>query len=290
MVNLKADSLRNIKNDVVKILKKEKVEGYLEEAEILLCEAFNIDRVRIYTDDYQPAPDQLKKLSIYLEKRSQRIPLGYVINKAFFYGNEFYVDENVLIPRPETEVLVDSVLKLFKGNKLSNKLIVDVGTGCGNIAISLTKHLTSCKIIATDICPQAIGVAKKNIKNFGLEANITLLQGDLFAVLENYKGKIDIIVSNPPYISEIEMNMLSREVKNEPYKSLYGGKDGLDFYRRFFKEASDYLAKDGLIFLEIGYNQSDLIRLLCEESISFSLLQIIKDYRKFDRVICCRKN
>ena len=290
MVNLKADSLRNIKNDVVKILKKEKVEGYLEEAEILLCEAFNIDRVRIYTDDYKPAPDQLKKLSIYLEKRSQRIPLGYVINKAFFYGNEFYVDENVLIPRPETEVLVDSVLKLFKGNKLSNKLIMDVGTGCGNIAISLTRHLTSCKIMATDICPQAIGVAKKNIKNFGLEANITLLQGDLFVVLENYKGKIDIIVSNPPYISEIEMNMLSREVKNEPYKSLYGGKDGLGFYRRFFKEASDYLAKDGLMFLEIGYSQSDLIRLLCEESNSFSLLQIIKDYRKFDRVICCRKN
>ncbi|MDP8261367.1 MAG: peptide chain release factor N(5)-glutamine methyltransferase [Candidatus Kappaea frigidicola] len=290
MLSLTQFSLKDIKNSVVEALGRLKIEDYLQEAEILICEAFEIDRVKIYTGDYKPSEKQLKKLSTWLEKRSQHIPLGYVINKAFFYGNEFYVDENVLIPRSETEVLVESVVKLFKDNKLSNKLIADVGTGCGNIAISLTKHLTSCKIMATDICPQAIGVAKKNIENFGLEANITLLKGDLFRALENYKGKIDIIVSNPPYISEVEMDALSKEVRCEPYKSLYGGKDGLNFYKRFFQEAASYLSKDGLMFLEIGYNQGKSMRVMCEASENFSFLQIKKDYRKLDRIICCRKN
>jgi release factor glutamine methyltransferase len=144
--------------------------------------------------------------------------------------------------------------------------------------------------MATDICPQAIEVARKNIKNFGFEANITLLEGDLFAALKGYEGKIDVVVSNPPYISEVEMNGLSAEVSREPYISLYGGQDGLDLYRRFFQEAATYLSKNGLMVLEIGYNQAEALRLLSETSKNFSCLQIIKDYRKLDRVICCRKN
>ncbi len=290
MLNLKVNALRDIKNDVVEVLEKAEVEGCLEEAEILICEAFNINRLEIYAGDYKPSANQLKKLSAWLQKRCQHIPLGYVINKAFFYGNEFYVDEGVLIPRCETEVLVDSVLNLFKDKGLSEKMIVDIGTGCGNIAISLTKHLSSCKIMATDICPKAISVAKKNVNKFGLEANIALLQGDLFESLENYRGKIDAIVSNPPYISQVEMDVLSKDVKHEPYISLYGGRNGLDFYERFFQEAADYLTDDGLIFFEIGCKQGNAARALCEASSSFSFLKIIKDYRQLDRVICCRKN
>jgi release factor glutamine methyltransferase len=290
MVNLKSNSIRDIKNNVVAILREAKIDGYLEEAEILICEALGVDRIEIYLNDYKPSEKQLKTLSTWLQKRTRHIPLGYIIEKAFFYGDEFYVNENVLIPRAETELLVDSVINLFKGNNLSNKTIVDVGTGCGNIAISLTKRLTSCKIMATDICPQAIEVARKNIKNFGFEANITLLEGDLFAALKGYEGKIDVVVSNPPYISEVEMNGLSAEVSREPYISLYGGQDGLDLYRRFFQKAATYLSKNGLMVLEIGYNQAEALRLLSETSKNFSCLQIIKDYRKLDRVICCRKN
>ena len=290
MMNMKINSLRDIKNYVVEVLKKAEIEVCSEEAEILICEAFDIDRLHIYTEDYKPSAKQLKKLSVWLQKRSRHIPLGYVINKAFFYGNEFYVDESVLIPRCETEVLVNSILKLFKDNELRGKMIVDVGTGCGNIAISLTKHLSSCKIMATDICPKAISVAKKNVNKFGLEANIALLQGDLFESLENYRGKIDVIVSNPPYISQVEMDLLSKEIEHEPYISLCGGKSGLDFYERFFQEAADYLTNEGLMFFEIGYNQGNSVRALCKASSSFRFLGIIKDYRQLDRVICCRKN
>jgi release factor glutamine methyltransferase len=271
-------------------LKEAEIDNYRKEAEILVSEIFGLSSIELFIEEHEPGTRQIQALEEALDKRCRHVPLAYIFNKASFYGSEFYIDERVLIPRPETEILVESVSNFLNSNKLSDKTVVDIGTGCGNIAISLTKHLSSCKIMATDICPQAIEVARKNIKNFGFEANITLLEGDLFAALKGYEGKIDVVVSNPPYISEVEMNGLSAEVSREPYISLYGGQDGLDLYRRFFQKAATYLSKNGLMVLEIGYNQAEALRLLSETSKNFSCLQIIKDYRKLDRVICCRKN
>jgi release factor glutamine methyltransferase len=271
MLTLKEKNIQKIKKKVNCTLKTCGIDNFPEESEILLCEAFNLKRFQLYTGDYEPGLGEIKKLKSWLGKRCQRIPLAYVINKAFFYGTEFYVDENVLIPRQETEILVDEILNICNSNKLDNIVIADLGTGCGNIAISLTKHLTSCKIMATDICPKALQVAKKNVERMGFETNIVLLQGDLFEPLKEYKNKIDILVSNPPYVSQSEMKKLSGEVKCEPRISLEAGNEGLDFYVRIIGEAISYLKPGGYIFLEIGNKQAQSALCLNQRRLLVSL-------------------
>jgi release factor glutamine methyltransferase len=270
-------------------LKEAEIDNYRKEAEILVSEIFGLSSIELFIEEHEPGTRQIQALEEALDKRCRHVPLAYIFNKASFYGSEFYIDERVLIPRPETEILVESVSNFLNSNKLSDKTVVDIGTGCGNIAISLTKHLSSCKIMATDICPKALEVARINVEKFGLEANIALLQGNLFEPLLDCKGLIDIIVSNPPYISQAEMQKLSPEVKKEPYRSLYAANNGLDYYQRILNEAFYYLSKNSYMFFEIGYNQKDKIEKISQESHKFDLIKTIRDYRGFERVLVFKK-
>lgn len=214
-------------------------------------------------------------------------PIQYIIGKAEFCGLDLIVNEHVLIPRPETEVLVGAILELVDSRQSTGHglSILDLCTGSGNIAISLTKALTNCKIIASDISKEALGVAKENAARIGVIDKIEFIKSDLFG---NIKGLFDFIVTNPPYIARHEFATLQEEVLKEPRMALDGGDDGLDFYRRIVSEAPQYLKAGGILAMEIGYGQrkqiSDII-----EAAGLRLSEVKKDQNDIDRVMIAER-
>lgn len=216
-----------------------------------------------------------------IQKKQEGIPLQYITNMQEFMGINFYVDENVLIPRPDTEVLVEEVIKLAKSKE--NIAILDMCTGSGAIAIALEKYLTNAKITASDKSKKALAVAQKNAKN--TKASIQFIESDLFC---NIKDKFDIIVSNPPYIESDVIKCLDMEVQKEPMMALDGGKDGLDFYRKIAKQARAYLNEDGYLALEIGYNQKEKVKELLKKE-GYIEIYSKKDFGDNDRIVIGKK-
>jgi len=197
-------------------------------------------------------------------------PLQYIIGKEKFFGLDFIVNENVLIPRPETETLVEAALDILHITHytLNKSRILDLCTGSGNIAISLTKNAGDCRIVASDISADAIETAKENARLNGVFEKIFFTESDLFCSIE---GRFDLIVSNPPYIARCEFETLQKEVLREPRVALDGGEDGLDFYRRIFAEAPKYLKSGGYCAVEIGFGQLQGVRDIIEHAGESSL-------------------
>ena len=221
------------------------------------------------------------KYQMYLaciEKRSKRIPLSHITNSRDFYGYTFFVNENVLIPRQETEVLVEEALKVCKG-----KRVLDLCTGSGCIIISLAKEGNLKEAVGVDISKQALEVATKNAVD--LEAEVLFLHSDLF---EQVEGTFDVIVSNPPYIPTLEIEELMPEVRlHEPMLALDGTADGLAFYRKIINEAKRYLNKGGSVLFEIGHDQGDAVKNLFLEA-EFEDVTVIQDLTGRDRVVTAR--
>jgi release factor glutamine methyltransferase len=247
----------------------------VKEARMLLAYVLNIDVEKIITfDKKKEIPDKFfKKYLALLEKRISGIPYAYIINNKEFMGLNFYVDEHVLVPRPDTEILVENVASL------KVKSILDLCTGSGCIAISLAKLMPGVEITASDISEEALKVAKKNAELHGVK--IKYIKSDLF---EHINGKFDAIVSNPPYIKTEEIKTLQKEVRCEPILALDGGEDGLNFYRRIIKDAKDHLNNGGYIALEIGYNQRYDVSALLNEN-GYKDIKVIKDYEENNRVL-----
>lgn len=214
-----------------------------------------------------------------IERRSKRIPLSYVIGTRDFFGLTFKVDENVLIPEQETELLVEEVIKHSEG-----KSVLDMCTGSGCIAISIALFGKPSKVAASDISEKALEVARENAKSLK-SGEISFIQGDMF---ENVTDKFDIIVSNPPYIETGEIDELMPEVRDYiPRLALDGDIDGLKFYRIISKEAVKKLNKNGRIFYEIGYNQSRAVASILLEN-GFTDVKIMKDYSGLDRLVMAK--
>ena len=223
-------------------------------------------------------------------KRAEHIPIGLIFGRTEFYGREFKVSNDTLIPRLDTEILIDEFLKetkntidFYKVNKESfsnyKPSILDIGTGSGAIAITLKKE-TNFDVYAIDISQKALEKAKENAKLN--DADITFIQSDLFENIDNLK--VDFIVSNPPYIKSDVVLTLEREVKdNEPILALDGGEDGLDFYRKITTEAKNHLNQNGMLFFEIGYDQADAVVDLMKAN--FDDIKVVKDYGGNDRVV-----
>lgn len=225
----------------------------------------------------QFSTEETSKIMAAVEKRIKHIPLGYIFGKSYFYGREFKVNENVLIPRQDTEILIDEICKDIKSRQ-ENVSVLDIGTGSGAIAITVQKE-TNAKVLAVDVSKKALEIAKDNAKH--LEADVEFVQSDLF---EKVEGKFDFIVSNPPYIETDVIETLDDEVKlNEPILALDGGCDGLDFYRKIVDDAPKYLNKGGKLYFEIGYNQADALKNLMKEK--FKDILVYKDYGDNDRVV-----
>ena len=219
----------------------------------------------------------IKEISNCIERRAKHIPIEKIFNKAYFYGLEFYVDNNVLTPRSETELLVDKALEFINQNK--NVKVLDLCTGSGAIACAIKKHC-GAEIDAVDISNKAIKIAKKNAKNLNLDINI--FKSDMFS---NLKEKYDLIISNPPYIETEVCTTLESEVKdNDPILALDGGEDGLDFYR-VIKANLNYLKPNGVLIMEIGYNQGESVK----EIFNDYDVKIVKDYNNLDRVVIVKE-
>ncbi|MFH0763511.1 MAG: peptide chain release factor N(5)-glutamine methyltransferase [Candidatus Omnitrophota bacterium] len=212
-------------------------------------------------------------------------PIQYIVGHAEFCGMDFLVDERVFIPRPETELLVETVTEIFYSIHSTQYAILDLCTGSGNIAIALTKTLPDCKIIASDISEEALALARKNSSRLGAGHNIEFVSSDLF---NNIKGRYDLIVSNPPYIAGFEFETLQKEVLKEPRLALDGGEDGLGFYRRIVQEAPRCLNSGGYLVFEIGFGQAGEVRKIIGRAGAFKVTGIKKDFNGIDRVVVAR--
>lgn len=266
-------------NEYVDLLKNSGFSDAKSDVLLLIYEVFNIDFSKWTVMKYDEAAEdeRTQLLSHYIKMRSKKMPVQYIINKAYFCGMPFFVDENVLIPRFDTEILVEEVLNLACGDK--KKKILDMCTGSGAIAVSLKKLGGFLNVDALDISDKAIEIAKKNAKN--LECEVNIFKSDMFSGLTT-KNKYDIIVSNPPYIKSEIIKKLDSEVKDfEPGLALDGDADGLKFYRIIEKNFRNYLNKDGILAMEIGYDQGkDIIDIFknCKG------VRIKKDLSNLDRV------
>ena len=267
-----------------KNLKKENIEDALLKTRLLLC--YILDKPKEYLIINSKESLSKEQEEFFLEnikKLKLGHPLQHITHKQFFRNCELYVDENVLIPRPDTEVLVEEVVKLARTVDASS--ILDLCTGSGAIGIALSKE-TNAEIVATDISKKALEIAEKNSKLN--KAEVKFIQGNLFENIPK-ENKFDIIVSNPPYIETKTIETLSEEVKKEPKLALDGGIDGLYFYREIAKQAISFLKINGYLALEIGYNQKTLVTKILLEN-NFMEISTIKDFSGNDRVIIAKSS
>ena len=271
-------SYNDLLNEYKKVFNdKETLRAFLFE----LCNEYGID---LYMEKDNKADVRVQKRFIDgVEKLKENEPLNYVLGYSYFYGYKMVVNENVLIPRFETEELVGLVLskydEYFKGQRVN---LADVGTGSGAIAIALKKEESNLNVCASDISFDALNVAKQNAKNNG--ADITFYQGSMLEPLIENNIKLDILVSNPPYIKQDEV--LDPSVKDyEPHVALFGGDDGLKFYRMIFENAHKVLKEKSMLFFEIGYDQRENLTALASEYFKNAHIEVFKDINKKDRML-----
>lgn len=263
------------------MLKSNKIESPKLKARLLLQYVLNMKREQIIIYDNKEITQQEEKAYMQsLEKLIKGIPLQHITNSQEFMKMNFFVNSDVLIPRPDTEILVEEVIKLGKEKK--NLSILDLCTGSGAIAVSLAKYLPNAKIYASDISKKALEVAQINAKNNEMEDKIEFINSDLF---EKIEGKFDIIVSNPPYIRTEVIKTLDKEVQKEPMLALDGGKDGLHFYRRIVEEAYSHLKFDSYLCFEIGFDQKEEVTEVIKNAKVYTETYCKKDLYGNDRII-----
>ena len=262
------------------MLKSNNVESPKLKARLLL--QYVLDKPRQYIivyDNKEIDKQQQWQYFVNIEKLTKGIPLQHITHRQEFMKMDFFVDENVLIPMPDTEILVEEVIKIAQ--KYNSPRILDLCTGSGAIAISLKKFVPNADITAVDISEKALEIAQKNAEK--LEAKINFVKSNLFDKLDN--KKFDIIVSNPPYIRKDEIKKLSEEVQKEPKIALDGGEDGLDFYRIIAEQAINYLKTGSFLCFEIGYNQKNDVIKIIEDEQNYKNTYCKKDLYGNDRII-----
>ncbi|OQB10857.1 MAG: Release factor glutamine methyltransferase [Candidatus Omnitrophica bacterium ADurb.Bin205] len=262
----------------------------MTESELLFTHALGCKRESLYLDKGRRLTlSQGSFISSALKRRLSGEPLQYILGSTEFMGLEFKVNTHVLIPRFETEILVDAAIKYARSLMPFNRRVLEIGTGSGCIAISLAKFLPGLKITATDISIEALRVALDNARLNGVLNRVSFAASDLFDSLAADLFRYSICITNPPYVRSGEIDGLQPEVRHEPRESLDGGMDGLSFYRRIIKGSSDYLINEGILIMEIGFNQREGVEGILRDSNSFKVIEIIKDFNNIDRVIVARR-
>jgi len=293
----------NIKNMEIWTIKKlldwmtghftdKKIDSPRLTAELLLSSVLNMQRIELYMNfDKEVEKANLEKLRDLVKRCLNNEPVQYLIGRTEFYSISLKVSPVCLIPRPETELLVERAIEFLR-TRTGTQHVCDLCTGSGCIAVAIAKNFADANIIATDICDQALSVAAENVAKYNLGEKVRLLQGDLFKpVIDQLDGReFDVIISNPPYISHPELEKLEPKVKNhEPQLALNGGPEGLDIYRRIADEIGNHLKKDGLLLLEIGYLQGQAVKQILEETNLFGEIKVEKDLSNNDRIVSAIK-
>jgi len=279
------------------ILSNAGIENPERDAEVLLSHCLGIERVILYRDDPDISDEMNAQIDALLKRRTGREPLQYILGYTEFYGLKIKVGPDVLIPRPETELLAEEAITAILNCKLqvagkdkessfilhpSSFFILDLCTGSGCIALALAKAFPDARVYGTDMSAHALGYAGENAELNNIK-NITFLKGDLFKPVKDMQ--FDMIISNPPYIRKDDMKLLQPEIIDwEPVAALDGGEDGLDYYRKIISGACDYLKENGILMIEIGMGQSDPIRKIAEDE-GFADIHVLKDYAGIERMI-----
>ena len=278
----------------VRKLQASGIEQERRTAGLLLCHAIGIDRTNLLTRSDEQIDEGRYQIYLgLLERRASGEPVQYLTGHQEFYGLDFFVTPDVLIPRPETEFLIEDVLKIVDQQKLNRPLIVDVGTGSGCIAITLAVNLPDARLVATDTSARALNIAQSNAAKHRVLDRIEFLEGDLLGPLDNRgpNTSIDVIASNPPYVDEGMKGSLQREVRDwEPHEALFGGADGIEFYRRLLTDCPAYLKVGGYLVVEIGYGQFEAIYHMVADLPYLSVVEVTKDLHGIPRTLTVLKS
>ncbi|UCD83780.1 MAG: peptide chain release factor N(5)-glutamine methyltransferase [Deltaproteobacteria bacterium] len=274
-------------------LKQKGVDSPRLDAEVLLSHLLGIERLELYLDpDRSLNQTGFSDFKSLIRRRGQREPLQYLTGKQEFWSLNFKITEDVLIPRPETELLVEEAVKIIseESSSVPKPRILDLGTGCGIISIALAKEIGSARILATDISRTALEVARENAARHRLEDKILFLCGNLFGPLKDDRLCFNLIISNPPYIPSGGFGQLEPEVRDfEPHQALNGGEEGLEFLHRIADQADRFLLPEGWLLLEVGEGQAEKVAGLLKESPRYQTPMIVKDYSGRPRVVKARK-
>ncbi len=290
--NFLRDNLLYLK-EVEKCLKKKKIRSAPSEAENLLRHFGKMSRVDFYTGEKPVAAKARKAVRKALKERVKGTPLPYLVKKTEFFGRFFYVSKDTLIPRPETEILVEETLKIlgiFHPAGSGEPKILELGTGSGCVALSLTIQRPDSRMTALDISPKALSVARKNMEFHGLRKKIKWVESDLFSFFgEKEKSHWDVIVSNPPYVPTEDFPTLSKEVRSEPRIALDGGVKGLKVILALLEKSPYFLKKEGWLLLEIGKGHSQILARKLFKGGIFKNFLFVKDPAGIERVLIAQK-
>ena len=288
-------SVREAFHQIASALKKNGYENPFLNAEHLLSSVLSCRRIDLYLDPHRFLNrHEATSLDKALERRLSHTPLQYITGSTQFLSLDFFVNEHVFIPRPETEVVVEIVIRRLQTMVTGDEpcILVDLGTGCGNIAVTLAEAFPNARVYATDISEEALSVARKNAERNSLSNNISFLQGDLFEPLIRLglMEKVQALVCNPPYIIESDIQNLPPEVRNhEPRLALSGGQDGLDIIRRVVREAPPFMKQGGFLVLEVGHGQAETVRRLLDGMNTYEEIRINTDLSGIERVVIAVK-
>jgi len=267
-------------------LQKKGIESARLDAELLLARALNLpSRLELYLQYNNPvSASQLAEYREMIRRRAGREPVAYILGEKEFYSLMFHVNQCVMIPRPETEFLIDETLQFCREKKLIKPRILDIGTGCGAIACAIAAHIHEAKVVATDISDEAISIARENTARLGLSDKIDFVLAD---GPEPFIGQnhFDLLLSNPPYVDPDQSDILAPEVTLfEPHQAIFGGADGLSLIRRIISSAPAILADQGLLAFEIGLGQKDIVSELISKTDDLQLLRFVSDYSGIPRI------
>jgi release factor glutamine methyltransferase len=280
--------VRDILNESTKTLEAADIPSARLDAEVLLSFCLGCDRLEFYKNPVMTISEtQLTAFRNLIARRLQWEPVAYITGNKEFWSFTLEVNSSVLIPRPDTEIIVEEALNIYRNFTSLPVRILDIGTGSGAIALALAREITGAKVVATDISIAALNLAQKNAATLGLKEKIDFRQGNLF---EPVDGLFDIIVSNPPYIAAKEYEELPVSVKAfEPREALFAGESGLGFYEKLIYQAAGFLQKNGWLLLEIGAKQEAGIRRIMEASGCYDSIEMRRDYAGLPRVIKARR-
>ena len=282
------DNLKSLIDKSTAYLEKNNINEARLITEIIFSHVLNVDRMLLFTlYKTEVKKEKLNKIRNYIQKiGKEKFPLQYLLNEQEFYGRKFYVNKGVLIPRQDTEVLVEEAIKILKKDKIQNPKILDIGTGSGVIGLTVALEIPDSKVMGTDISEKALEISEKNKKLLNVE-NIKFFKSNLFENIE-YK-KFDMIISNPPYISDNEIGVMSEDtLLHEPDEALFAENNGLFFYYEICRNGMNYLQNNGYLLFEIGYRQGKVVKEIVKKA-GFKNVNIIKDMQNNDRVVAGQK-
>jgi release factor glutamine methyltransferase len=281
----KPDFLPRFIRDKAAVLEAAGIESAKAEIEWILCHVLGVDRLHLYLHGAQLLDEEARsRVDEIIKRRATRYPLQYILEESWFYGRKFFVSPAVMVPTPETEGLCEAALGFVRSRDFQAPWILDIGTGSGVIAVTLAAEIQEVDIVALDKSVEALNVAMKNASDLGVSRKIDFRQSDFFSAVEPDE-RFDLILSNPPYIREVDYDDLPPEVKADPKTAMTSGDDGLDAVRVILRDAPQFLNPGGRVMFEIGMGQSAQVAALTADDARYRSFSCLKDLNDIDRIV-----